>query len=134
MVVIVDANQLPQLQVTSLGGGLRSQTLHGASVSEEAVSVVVEQLEAGLVERGGAVGLGHSQTNSIGKTLAQRTGGNLHAGGVVLQARLAFAPSVLQGTYSFGVARSLGSEVLQTRVSQHTWLSPLHPPNLRGKP
>ena len=85
MVVIVDGNQLTKLQVAGLGGGLAGNTLHGASVTEEGVGVVVEQLEAGLVEAGGVVSLGHGETDGIGEALSEGTGGDFDTGGVVLR-------------------------------------------------
>jgi hypothetical protein len=45
--------------------------------------VVVDQLEAGLVEDSGSVGLCHGETDGIGETLAERAGGDLDTGGVV---------------------------------------------------
>jgi hypothetical protein len=70
--------------VASLGGSLGGDTLHGTSITEEAVCVVVEQLVAGLIEAGSEVGLGHGDTDSIGEALAERTGGNLDTGGLAL--------------------------------------------------
>jgi hypothetical protein len=45
--------------------------------------VVVDQLETGLVEDGGSVPLGNGETDGIGETLAQRTGGDLNTGRVM---------------------------------------------------
>ena len=83
VVVVVDGNQVAELQVTGHGGGLAGNTLHGAAITEEHVGVVVEQLEAGLVEDSTGVGLSNGQTNSVGETLTQRTSGDLNTGGVV---------------------------------------------------
>lgn len=69
--------------MTSHGGGLAGNTLHGAAITEEAVCVVVEQVEAGLVEDGSGVTLGNSQTNGVGETLTQGTSGDLNTGSVV---------------------------------------------------
>lgn len=83
MVVIVDGNQVAELQVTGSGGGLRGNTLHSATITEEAVGVVVDQVEAGLVKGTSGLSLGHGKTNGVGETLAEGTGGDLNTGGVV---------------------------------------------------
>jgi hypothetical protein len=83
VVVVIDGNQVAQLKVTSHGGSLGGDTLHSAAITEEGVSVVVEQLETGLVVDTAGVGLGNGQTNGVGETLTQRTSGNLNTGGVV---------------------------------------------------
>lgn len=77
VVVIVDGNEVTQFQVTSHTGGLAGNTLHGATVTEEDVGVIVEQPIAGLVEHGGAVSLGNGQTNGVAETLTQGAGGDL---------------------------------------------------------
>jgi hypothetical protein len=100
VVVVVDTDQLSELQVTSLGSGLRGNTLHSTSISEETVGVVVEELETGLVEAGGEVSLSHGKTDGIGETLSKRTSGDLNTGGVV----------------SLGVTGGLGSKLLQFSV------------------
>jgi hypothetical protein len=83
VVVVVDHDKVAELQVTSHGGGLAGNALHGAAIAEESVCVVVDKLVAGLVEDGGSVPLGHGETDGIGETLAKRTGGDLNAGSVV---------------------------------------------------
>lgn len=83
MVVIVDSNEVAQLQVTSHGGSLTGNTLHGAAITEEGVSVVVEKIIAGLVEDTSRVSLGNGQADGVGETLAKRSSGDLNTGGVV---------------------------------------------------
>lgn len=83
MVVVVDGNQVAELQVTGHGGGLTGNTLHSTAITEEAVGVVVEKLEIGLVEDTTGVSLGNGQTNSVGETLTEGTGGHLNTGGVM---------------------------------------------------
>ena len=83
MVVIVDGNQVAKLEVTSHRGSLAGNTLHSAAITEEHVGVVVEKLEAGLVEDTAGVSLSHCETNSVGETLAKRTSSDLNTGGVV---------------------------------------------------
>jgi hypothetical protein len=83
VVVIVDADEVAELEVAGQGRGLGRDTLHQAAIAEEAVGVVVTQGEAGLVEGGGGVGLGHGQTDGIGDTLTQGAGGDLDTGSIV---------------------------------------------------
>lgn len=83
VVVVVDGNEVTELQVTGSGGGLGGDTLHGATITEEGVGVVVDKVEAGLVEGTSSLGLGHGKTNSVGETLTKRTSGDLNSGGVV---------------------------------------------------
>lgn len=83
VVVVVDGNEVAELQVTSHGGGLGGNTLHGTTITEESVGVVVEEVVAGLVEGGTDLGLGDGETDSVGETLTERTSGDLDTGGVV---------------------------------------------------
>jgi hypothetical protein len=45
--------------------------------------VVVDQVEAGLVEDRGSVGLSHGETDGIGETLTERASGDFDTGGVM---------------------------------------------------
>ena len=83
VVVVVDADEVTELQVTSSGSGLTSNTLHGATVTEEEKGVVVDEVVAGLVVHGSGVCLGNSKTNGVGETLTERTSGHLNTGCVV---------------------------------------------------
>jgi hypothetical protein len=83
VVVIIDGDEVAELQVTGSGGGLGGNTLHGATITEEGVGVVVDEVETGLVEGTSSLGLGHGKTNSVGETLTKRTSGDLNSGGVV---------------------------------------------------
>jgi hypothetical protein len=83
VVVVIDGNEVAQLQVASHGGGLGGDTLHGATITEETVGVVVDKVKAGLVEDTSSVSLGNGQTDGVGETLAKRTSGDLDTGGVV---------------------------------------------------
>lgn len=83
LVVVPDGNEVAELEVARQGGSLARDTLHQAAVAEEAVCVVVDQVEAGLVEDGGGVGLGHGETHGVADTLAEGTGGHLDAGGIM---------------------------------------------------
>lgn len=83
MVVVVDTDQVAELQVTSGGGSLGSNTLHGATITEEEVGVVVNKVEGRLVVDGGGVSLGDGETDGVGETLAERTSGDLDTWGIV---------------------------------------------------
>lgn len=91
LVVVVDGNHVTELQVPAISAslcyycknspgeraGLGSDTLLKTSISEETVGVVVEDLETVLVVNGAHVGLGDSETDGVGDTLSERTGGDL---------------------------------------------------------
>lgn len=83
MVVVVDGNQVAELQMTSGGSSLAGNALHGAAIAEECVGVVVDQLEARLVEDSGGVCLCDRKTHSVCEALAKRTGGDFNAGCIV---------------------------------------------------
>lgn len=83
VVVIVNADEVAQLEVTCERRSLARDTLHQATVTEKAVCVVVNDVETRFVEGGSGVSLSHGQTNSIADTLAQGTSGNLNSGGVM---------------------------------------------------
>jgi hypothetical protein len=83
VVVVVDGNQVAELQVTSSGSSLAGNTLHGTSITEEHVGVVVDELKARLVEDSRSVRLCNGKTDGIGETLTERTSGDLDSGGVV---------------------------------------------------
>lgn len=83
VVVIVDADEVAKLEVAGEGRGLAGDTLHQAAVAEEAVCVVVDNVESGLVENSAGVSLGHGETNGVADTLAEGASGDLNAGSVV---------------------------------------------------
>lgn len=67
----------------SSAGSLAGNTFHGTTIAEESKGVIVDDLETGLVERGSGVRLCDREPNSIGKTLAKRTGCDFNARGIV---------------------------------------------------
>ena len=83
LVIIVNANEIPQLQVTRKTGSFTGNALHGAAITKEAVGMIGEEVVTGLVEDGGSVSLGNGQTNGVAETLAQRAGGDFNTGGVI---------------------------------------------------
>jgi len=79
MIIIVDHYQVPQLQMPGGTCSFAGYTLHGTAITEEGECVVVDQIEARLVEFGGCVGLCNGKTDGIGETLAKRASGDLNA-------------------------------------------------------
>lgn len=77
LVVVPDRDEVTELKMTSERASLARDTLHQATITEEAVRVVVDDREIGLVEDGSGVGLGHSKANCVGDALAKRAGGDL---------------------------------------------------------
>ena len=72
MVIIIDHDEISQLQMAGRASSFTGNTLHGTSIAKETVSMIVDQVEPGLVERGSSLGLGDGKTNSIGETLTER--------------------------------------------------------------
>ena len=83
VVVIVDHDEVSKLQVTSSTCSLASNAFHGTAISKEAVGMVVDQIEAGLVERSGHMCLSDGQTNSIRKTLTKGPRSHLNTRGIL---------------------------------------------------
>lgn len=79
MVVIVDHDKVSQLQMTCCTCSLAGNTLHCATISEEAVCVVGDQVEARLVEYGGSMSLCDSKADCVGKSLSEWPSRNLNA-------------------------------------------------------
>lgn len=102
MVVIVNGNQVAELQMASHRSSLAGNSLHSASIAEEGICEVVNQIETGLVESSGGVFLCNGETDGIGETLAERTSGDLDTGGVV----------------GFGVTGSDAADLLHNEISR----------------
>ena len=79
MIVIVDHDKVSQLQMTCCTCSLAGNTLHGATISEKAVCVIGDQVEARLVEYGGSMSLCDSEADCVGKSLAERSSRNFNA-------------------------------------------------------
>ena len=100
-VVVVEPAQVRQLEVPGERGRLGADALHQAAVAGDGVDVVVEQVVAGPVERGGLPEPGDRHADAGGDAGAQRAGGALDPGG----------PPVL------GVPGALGVELAEPRRS-----------------
>ena len=79
MIVIIDGDQVPQLQMASHTGSFRSHTLLSTAVTEEGISVVVDQLVSRFVELCSGMRLSNGQTYCVAETLSKRTSGDLDA-------------------------------------------------------
>lgn len=79
MVVIIYADEVAQLQVAGRARSFTCDTFHGTPISEDAVSVIVEQIKAGLVEHCTGMCLSYSEPDRVGEALAQRSGGDFNA-------------------------------------------------------
>lgn len=97
VVVVIQTDQVSELQMTCQAGCLAGNTLHGTTVTENDIGVVVDEVKARLVDLGGSVCLGHGQTNGVAEALTQRTSGNLDT--IKLPLRVTWGPAVdLLGT------------------------------------
>lgn len=83
MVIIIKTDQVAQLKMTSGTSSLTSNTLHSTAITEDAVCVIVDEVVSGLVEDGSGVSLGHGQTDGIGETLTEGSGGDFDTGGIM---------------------------------------------------
>ena len=82
MIIIVDHNKVPKLQVAGGTGCLTGYTFHSTSIPEEAECVTINEIEAVFVEVGSGRSLSDGQPHSIGETLTQRASSHLHARGI----------------------------------------------------
>jgi len=96
MVVIIDSNKIPQLQMTSSRSRLGSDTLHSTSIAKVHIRVIVNNVISGLIKDGSGVGLSDGKADGVRETLPERTSGNLNT----------------RGISCLGVTRCLGSELL----------------------
>ena len=78
-VVVVDGDEVAELQVPSEGARLGSDTFLETTITQEHVGLVVDEVKAVLVVDGAHVCLADGKTDSVGNTLAERTGGDFDA-------------------------------------------------------
>ena len=83
VIIVVDANQVAELQMASSASSFTGNTFHGTAIAKEAIGVVVDYLEAGLVEDGSSVSLTNGKSNGIRETLTQGASGNFNTRGVM---------------------------------------------------
>lgn len=83
MVIIIDHDEVAKLQMASNTSSFTCNAFLCAPISKEAVGVIVNQVEAWLVEVGSGVSLRNGKTNGISKTLPEGTSGDFDAGSVM---------------------------------------------------
>ena len=79
MVVVVNAYQIPQLQVTRCASSFAGNAFHSTSISEETKCMVVDQLKVRLVELGSSVGLSNCETHGVREALTKWSCGHFDA-------------------------------------------------------
>lgn len=77
MIIIVDHDEVPQLEMAGSTSRFTGNTLHCTSIAEEAEGMIVNELKARFVELGCSMSLRNGKTNRICETLAKRTRGDL---------------------------------------------------------
>ena len=82
-VVVEEADQLAQLDVTGVAGRFVRDAFHEAAVARHEVGVVIDDVMTGAIERGREMRLGHGEPDGVGNTLTERTGGRFHTGRVM---------------------------------------------------
>jgi len=123
VVVIVNGNQVTQLQVTGGRGSLAGNALHSAAITKKHVSVVVDQLEAGLVEDGCSMRLRNCKANSVGETLTKRASGDFNTGSVM---RLGVAGSDAIDLLYLQINPALSKETIHARKTYTEGLQIVH--------
>ena len=107
VVVVPDSNQVAELKVSSERRSFGGDTLHQATITEEAVCVVVNKVEVVLVEGGGSVSLGDGKTDGVADTLTEGTSGHLNSGGVMgLRVTGSDAVQFLRGALAPGLSEN----------------------------
>ena len=84
VVVVVEADQLAELEVSGEAGGLVRDALHQVAVAADEVRVVIDDVVTRLVEHGREVRFGHRHADRVADALAERARGRLDAGRVAV--------------------------------------------------
>ncbi len=84
VIVVVEPDQLPELEVSGERRRLVRDPLHEIAVATDEERVVVDDFLSGLVERGGEVGFGDGHADGVARSLAERAGGRLDSGRVAM--------------------------------------------------
>jgi hypothetical protein len=83
VVIVVDCNKVAELQMPCQRGSLAGHALLHASIAQEDICVVVDQLKSGLVVDSGTMLRGNGKTHGVGKALSKRSTGNFDTVGIV---------------------------------------------------
>ena len=104
VIVIVQVDQLAQLEMPSQAGGFAGNAFHHVAIAHNGICIVIDDVKVGPVEMAGQPALSHGHAYTIGKPLAQWTGGGFNARRVAklwmtgcLRAPLAKAFQLLHG-------------------------------------
>ncbi|MNV26154.1 hypothetical protein D3C71_1172690 [compost metagenome] len=118
VVVIPEADQLVQAPGAGQRGGFVGNAFHQAAVTHEHPGTVVDDFQLRAVEALCQQLLGQGKTDGIGETLAQRTGGGLHARGLMtLRMASGVAAQLAEGLQLLD--RQVIAAQVQQRVLQH---------------
>mmetsp|Transcript_12876 Transcript_12876/g.22086 ORF Transcript_12876/g.22086 Transcript_12876/m.22086 type:complete len:401 (+) Transcript_12876:665-1867(+) len=101
-VIVVKGDELAKSPMASERACLSRNTLHHASITENAVGVVIDDLSVRLVEDGGKMGLCGGQADGVTNPLAQRSRGDLNTCG----------HKVLRMSWADGVCLSEGLDIV----------------------
>ena len=82
LVLVVEIDQLAQPEMTGERGGLGGDPFHQVAVGDDAVDVVVDDIEPRAVEGRGQEPLGDGHANAIGEALPQGTSGDIDPRGM----------------------------------------------------
>jgi hypothetical protein len=83
--------------MTGEGGGLGGDSLHQVAVGDDAVDVVIDDVESRSVEGGGEESLGDGHADAVGEALPEGPSGDINA----------------RGVQTFGMTRGLGAKLAE---------------------
>jgi hypothetical protein len=83
MVIVIDADKVSKLEVTCHTSSLTCNTFHSASITKNAICMVIDNFKARLIEYSCGMCLSNSKTNGIAEALTEWTGGNFDSGGIM---------------------------------------------------
>ena len=69
MIIIVDHDEIAKLQVASSAGSFTGNAFHSTTISKKGECMIVDQLEAWLVELGSCMGLCNGKADGVCKPL-----------------------------------------------------------------
>jgi hypothetical protein len=122
VVVVIKANQIAKLQMTSQGRRLACNTLHSTTIAKDAKSVVCNDFEAWLIEYSGGVCLSNGKAKCIGETLPKRTRRHLNTR-CVASFRMARSDAVDLAEMLQILYANLVSEQMEERILKHASVS-----------
>ena len=98
LIIVEEADQLPELLMTSEGGRFMGDALHEAAIASDEPGVVIDRGLPLAIEARGEVCLGDRHPDGVGDALAEWAGGRLDAWGVPdLGVSRCLAPPLTEG-------------------------------------